>query len=99
MGTLVPGDNITPAGPGGPPRRFRRGAAHPIQPPAYANMPASNTMLLTALPTTTTMNDPDPQSFGNQGPSPGRLRRRAGHAKGEPQNPEENYQPTKTFVA
>lgn len=64
---LPPGNIISGPRPSRPPRRFRRGAASPLQAPAYANMSASTTMPLTASPTATTVNDPDTDSLGPPG--------------------------------
>ncbi len=73
--SLPTANGMSGPGPGGVPRRFRRGAAYPLQAPAYANTPASTTMPLTALPSATMADDPDTMSLE----SPGRFRRAAQH--------------------
>jgi len=136
--------SLSPADPPsvpGPPRRFRRGAARPFQPPVHTNMPGAIYMPLSALPTTTTTDGLDLASFGPPGRrrreaagplplpadaimpgadytpptalptatttddldsgsfrTPRRLRRIIEQADLGPQQPEETYTPTRTFV-
>ena len=83
------------AGPDGPGRRFRRGAASPLEPPAYANMPGANAVAPTALPTASPANEPDSGSVHLAG----RVRRTVEQADLQPEQPQETFKPTKTFVA
>ena len=81
--------------PEGPGRRFRRGAASPLEEPDYANMPGANAVAPTALPTARPTNELDSGSID----SPGRLGRTVGQVDLGPQQHKETYKPTKTFVA